>query len=90
MNFWGFPTAIFPDLERYFLEFISASWGDLKSECYLPLAVDRLIKNNLLKVRALSADSDWFGITYQEDRAAAAAHIEASVKEGVYPPRLWE
>ncbi|MDR1893385.1 MAG: hypothetical protein LBQ61_01675, partial [Spirochaetales bacterium] len=27
MNFWGFPTAIFPDLERYFLEFISASWG---------------------------------------------------------------
>jgi hypothetical protein len=89
MNFWGFPPGIFPPLRRYFEDFLAASGKELKSECYLPMAADWLIKNKLLTIRALNADSAWFGVTYKEDRDAAAARIAELTARGVYPERLW-
>ncbi|GHV88800.1 nucleotidyltransferase [Spirochaetia bacterium] len=90
MNFWGFPPSIFPDLERYFADFLKTSGNQMKSECYLPLAADWLIKNKLLNIRVLSADSEWFGVTYKEDREMAVNRISDLVAEGVYPASLWD
>jgi hypothetical protein len=39
MNFWGFPPECLPDFRRYFDEFLDNSGKELKSECYIPLAV---------------------------------------------------
>lgn len=89
MNFWGFPESIFPDLQRYFDEFLAASGKELKSECYLPLAADWFIKNKLLKIKVLRADSEWFGVTYKEDRESAVKRISGLVDEGIYPGSLW-
>ncbi|MHB9292056.1 hypothetical protein Holit_01144 [Hollandina sp. SP2] len=89
MNFWGFPMSIFPDLRRYFDEFLETSAGQPKQECYLPLAADWFIKNKLLKIQVLPADSDWFGVTYQEDRGVAMNRIVELVAQGVYPASLW-
>jgi hypothetical protein len=89
MNFLGFPPAALPPLRRYFDEFIALSGGELKSECYLPKAADWLIKNGLLKIRALEADSEWFGVTYREDRETAVKRLEALSAAGVYPRALW-
>ncbi|MDR1955343.1 MAG: hypothetical protein LBQ30_00635 [Treponema sp.] len=92
MNFWGFPAGIFPDLRRYFDGFLKTSAGNPKQECYLPMAADWLIKNQLLKIRVLgehTADLDWFGVTYQEDRKTAVNRIAALTAQGVYPPALW-
>ncbi|MDR0555325.1 MAG: hypothetical protein LBG76_11100 [Treponema sp.] len=89
MNFWGFPARIFPDLQRYFDEFLAVSGKQLKTECYLPLAADWFIKNKLLNIRVLRADSDWFGVTYKEDRESAVKRISSLVEEGVYPSSLW-
>jgi hypothetical protein len=89
MNFWGFPPGIFPDLERYFADFLKTSGNQPKSECYLPLAADWLIKNKLLNIRVLPADSEWFGVTYKEDREMAVNRISQLVAEGVYPASLW-
>jgi hypothetical protein len=88
MNFWGFPADIFPKLQRYFDEFLKTSASDPKSECYLPLAADWFIKNGLLKIRSLDADSEWFGVTYREDREAAVKRIAELVSQGVYPASL--
>jgi hypothetical protein len=89
MNFWGFPASVFPKLQTYFDEFLKTANGDTKSECYLPLAADWFIKNGFLKIRSLEADSEWFGVTYREDRETAAKRIAELVSQEVYPASLW-
>ncbi|MDR2394363.1 MAG: hypothetical protein LBD93_09465 [Treponema sp.] len=89
MNFWGFPPSIFPDLRRYFDAFLTASAGQPKQECYLPMAADWFIKHKLLKIRVLPADAPWFGVTYQEDRRVAMNRIAELTAQGVYPASLW-
>ena len=89
MNFWGFPANIFDLVIPYFEDFLAAAGSEPKSECYIPLAVDYLIKRGSLKVRALDADSEWFGVTYKEDKDAAVSRIAALTAQGVYPGSLW-
>jgi hypothetical protein len=89
MNFWGFPAGVFPRLQSYFDGFLKTANADPKSECYLPLAADWFIKNGFLKIRLLEADSEWFGVTYREDREAAIKRIATLVSQGVYPAPLW-
>ena len=89
MNFWGFPVSIFPKLQNYFEDFLKISGAEPKSECYLPLAADWFIKNGFLKIRVLKADSEWFWVTYKEDREAAVNRIAQLVSQGIYPASLW-
>ena len=89
MNFLGYPDSILPRFKQYFDDFIAASGGELKSECYLPKASDWFIKNNYLKMRVVQADSEWFGVTYKEDKEAAIKRLTALTAEGVYPEPLW-
>jgi hypothetical protein len=89
MNFWGFPPGCLVHIRRYFEEFCAISGKEPKSECYIPLAVDWLIRNKLLKIKNLKAESEWFGVTYQEDRAEAEHRIRELTIEGLYPSRLW-
>jgi dTDP-glucose pyrophosphorylase len=93
MNFWGFPPALLPQFQKYFDDFLktfaSNIEANIKSECFIPKAVDQFIKQGLTKVKSLSADSDWFGVTYKEDREAAIKKIEELTKAGVYPEALW-
>jgi NDP-sugar pyrophosphorylase family protein len=89
MNFWGFPPTIFDDIQRYFDDFLAESAGQPKAECYLPMAADWLIKNGLLKIRALEADAPWFGVTYKEDREAAINRVAEYTAAGIYPETLW-
>jgi NDP-sugar pyrophosphorylase family protein len=90
MNFWGFPPVIFADLSRYFDDFLALSGKELKSECYLPTFADWLVKNGLLDIEVLSADSEWFGVTYQEDKISAVNRIASLTAQGVYPDVLWK
>lgn len=89
MNFWGFPPRILNDLRRYFDDFLKNSGGEPKSECYIPLAADWLIKNRLLNIRSLEANSEWFGVTYKEDKEAAQRRIAELAGDGLYPSPLW-
>ena len=89
MNFWGFPPEAIPHIHRYFEEFLKTSAGDPKSECYIPRAVDWLIRNKTLSFKALSAEADWFGVTYKEDKASTTARVAELVARGVYPASLW-
>jgi choline kinase len=89
MNFWGFPPGVLSHLRRYFDDFIAQAGRELKSECYLPKAADWFIKNGLIRIRALETASEWFGVTYREDREAAVKRLQALTAQGVYPPALW-
>jgi hypothetical protein len=93
MNFWGFPESTLPHFKTYFDDFLKDFAGDvagqIKSECFLPKAADRFIKEKIVRIRVLKADSTWFGMTYREDRDAAVKYIETLIAEGVYPSSLW-
>jgi hypothetical protein len=53
------------------------------------MAVDYLIKNRNIKIKVLPANSDWFGVTYKEDREAAIKKIDELTSSGIYPSQLW-
>ena len=93
MNFWGFPESILPEFKKYFDDFLKIfaadMAGNVKSECYIPTAADHFIKNNIIKIKALRANSDWFGVTYREDREAVMHKIADLTASGVYPASLW-
>jgi NDP-sugar pyrophosphorylase family protein len=89
MNFLAYPDSILPRFKQFFDEFIAASGGELKSECYLPKASDWFIKNSYLKMRVLKADSEWFGVTYKEDKETAIKRLSELTSQGVYPASLW-
>jgi dTDP-glucose pyrophosphorylase len=93
MNFWGFPPDILPEFQKYFDDFLKTFSADvksqIKSECFIPKAVDSFIKQGIIKVKVLPANSDWFGVTYKEDREAAVKKIDELINRGVYPASLW-
>jgi NDP-sugar pyrophosphorylase family protein len=90
MNFWGFPPDVLTAFKTYFNNFLVESGKELKSECYIPRAVDWFIKNKILNIKPLPAASEWFGITYKEDKGIAIDHIKALVEKGIYPSPLWK
>jgi hypothetical protein len=61
----------------------------IKTECFIPKAVDYFIKQEITKVKVLPANSQWFGVTYKEDREDAVKKIDALVSSGIYPASLW-
>jgi len=93
MNFWGFAPDILPHFKKFFDDFLQTFAADvktqIKSECFIPKAVDCFIKQGICKVKTLYADSDWFGVTYKEDREAAVKKIEELTSAGIYPATLW-
>ncbi len=89
MNLWGFTPGFMHELERRFPEFLRTMPDPLKPEYYLPGVVDGLVREDKAAVAVLPTDDRWFGVTYQQDRAAVAAAIARLVAAGAYPARLW-
>ncbi len=89
MNFWGFSPAIFPELEKMFVDFLKERGTEMKSEFYIPFAVDAMIKSGKCRVKMLTTDEKWFGMTYSEDRQLVIDNVAKLTKAGLYPERLW-
>ena len=62
---------------------------ELKSEFYIPSAVDKLINEGALNVDVLDTDSSWFGVTYQEDKPIVMEKLNALIEAGAYPEKLY-
>lgn len=90
MNMWGLPPAFLDELERGFPAFLDGiPEGNLKAEYLLPQIIDRLVKSGKARVKVLDTHDKWFGVTYQEDKAAVVASIRKLVDDGVYPEKLF-
>lgn len=91
MNFWGFTPDYFEYSKDYFKSFLSdpKNMANLKSEFFIPLMVDKLIKENTATVEVLDTASKWFGVTYPEDRQGTVDKIQKLIDEGVYPSKLF-
>ena len=89
MNFWGFHPSLFHFLEEGFVQFLNEKGTELKSEFFIPMYVDELIKAGKAKVKVLTSDAAWFGVTYQEDKPVVIDRVKQLISEGKYPSNLW-
>ena len=90
MNLFGFTPDYFRHSKAFFTEFLKENIGNLKSEFFIPLMVNKVITDGTATMRVLSTTSNWFGVTYKEDKPQLMAKIEELIEQGVYPRNLWE
>ena len=89
MNLWGFTPELFATLESRFPAWLEKNGAELKSEWYIPFVVDELIHEGKADVEVLPTDSNWFGVTYREDKPFVTAEIGKLVAAGEYPQSLF-
>jgi hypothetical protein len=89
MNMWGFTPSVFDWLQDYFKKFLQRSGSDMRSECYLPSAINELVLTKRALVKVLQTRDTWFGVTYREDHSRVVKSIARLVQSGYYPERLW-
>ena len=89
MNMWGFGHDIFKRIENDFKTFLLENGDRLDSEFYIPTVVNGMLLDGSASVKVLSTDSEWFGVTYKEDREAVVKKIGELVAEGKYPSPLF-
>lgn len=88
MNFWGFMPNIFDDLDLAFKNFLDENYSNPKAEFYIPSFVDVMLKAGKSKVKVLSTDEQWLGVTYREDKPIVTGGISSLVEKGIYPKRI--
>jgi hypothetical protein len=89
MNMWGFLPSYFNYCHDIFSDFLRDEGMKLTSEFFIPTIVDKLIHDNILRVKVIDTESDWFGVTYQEDKPFVMEKISDLINKGVYPKKLW-
>ncbi len=91
MNMWGYNRAFIDELEKRFPQFLAttAKENPLKSEFFLPVVVDSLLKDGVATVDVLTTPDKWYGVTYAEDKPKVTAGIQSLKNKGLYPEKLW-
>ena len=91
MNMWGLTPEFMEILEKGFVEFLGGiEEGDIKKEYLLPELIDQLIHSGKAAVDVLETKDEWFGVTYQEDKASVQAAFKKLTDDGVYPEGLYQ
>ena len=84
MNMWGLTPDIFDYLLEDFKKFLDKNINEPKLEFFIPLEIDSLIKRGEKKVRILSSNDRWYGVTYREDKQGVVDAIAEMTAKGMY------
>jgi NDP-sugar pyrophosphorylase family protein len=76
MNFWGFMPNVFPVINEMFKEYSTKNLHSPKAEFYIPNVMTYLIQHDLGKCKVFSNESEWFGVTYPEDKPTVMAALQ--------------
>jgi NDP-sugar pyrophosphorylase family protein len=90
MNFWGFKPSMFPITKDLFDTYSRENINTPKAEFYIPTVMTHIIKNGLGDCRVFRTSSNWFGVTYPEDKPVVQASLSALHVLGDYPEQLWD
>ncbi len=88
MNFWGFPPSVLDQFEEKFVAFVKANNENPKSECFIPVEVDNLMKEGKATVKVVPTSASWLGVTYQEDKPHVVNGINDMIARGIYPEEV--
>jgi UTP-glucose-1-phosphate uridylyltransferase len=69
MNFWGFTPDFFDGLNALFEDFLRKNEQNITAEFPIPDVISHLMATGKAKIKVLHSNAEWFGVTYQEDRA---------------------
>ena len=90
MNLWGFSPDYFEYSDADFRKFLTERGHELKSEYYIPSAVNTMMHNGLATVDVLKTTARWFGVTYPQDRDNVVANVKRLHQAGAYPTKFFE
>jgi NDP-sugar pyrophosphorylase family protein len=90
MNFWGFMPSVFPIIHEMFQEYSEKNIDSPKAEFYIPTVMTYLIQHQLGKCKVFSSESEWFGVTYPEDKPMVMEALQTLSDKGKYPTNLWQ
>ena len=91
MNIWGFTRSYLDEAEARFPAFLEDAYKNnpLKGEYFLPSVVSQLLADGKARVRVLSSEDKWYGVTYKEDKPVVVNALKRMREEGLYPMDLW-
>lgn len=89
MNMWMLTPAFLEELRTGFDAFRTTIQDPLSDEYLLPEILDRHIRDGRAKVLVLPTQDEWFGMTYQEDRAAVMEAVQRLIADGTYSENLF-
>lgn len=90
MNCWSFPAGTLDEFEDLFCAFLDKRGGELKSEFYLPAAVDALVEAGKADVQVIPTEDKWYGMTYAADHEMVRGAIASLTNDGIYPTPIWK
>ena len=91
MNMWGYTSNFLAEIQARFPAFLenAIATNPLKSEFYLPVLVEELLREGKATVQVLRTADKWYGVTYAADKPQVVAALKAMADEGKYPDGLW-
>ena len=89
MNFWGFTPDYFDHSEKAFVKFLQEHINEPKSEFFIPTLVHELVHKGTAKVKVLTTESKWFGVTYSADRQGVVDKFAELHAQGLYPDKMF-
>ena len=89
MNMFGFTPDYFKYSDEAFTDFLKENEENLKAEYFIPTLVNDLIVDDTIEMRVLDTTSQWFGVTYIEDRPFVVSKFKELVDKGEYPSPLF-
>ena len=89
MNLFAFSKGLIDELGRKFPIWLKDNIGNLKSEFLIPTVVDELVHEGRATVKVLETPSQWFGVTYKEDKPQVVKALADLVEKGYYKKGLY-
>lgn len=90
MNCWAFGKTMLQQLADDFPAWLDENLPKNPEKCeyFLPFVANDMIKAGKGKVKVLSCDEAWYGVTYKEDMDSVVSAIKKMRAEGIYPEAL--
>ena len=90
MLMFGLQPQIFDYVNNDIVSFFDKKKNDLDNvEYFLPDILTGMIKSDFCKIKLLPTSAVWKGVTYKEDLEELKEYINNSIKEGIYPSKLY-
>lgn len=89
MNFWGFKPGVFEHTQRQFETYARANMDNPRAEFFIPTIMMQLIQTQEGACRVFRSQSEWFGVTYPEDKPTVKKSFQRLHDSGAYPDQLW-
>ncbi|WP_295067327.1 sugar phosphate nucleotidyltransferase [Ruminococcus sp.] len=88
MNFWCYPQLFTDVLKEGFPHFLEDLKDPMKDEYLLPIIADKMLREGV-EYSVLPTTSQWFGVTYKEDKPSVMESLRQLCNAGVYREDLY-